>query len=86
MDTSYVIGMHIKVHRSEQICAIGAAMFVATAAGWLSWVHDTMQQMGQQFDMEYQPNPTHSVLYTNIPNDIMKYKSIGGFIEEHTTS
>lgn len=78
-----VIGMPIKVHRSAQTCAIGAAMFAATAAGRFNRVEDAMQQMGQGFDREYRPNPVHSTLYAK---RYAKYTSIGGFIEEYITS
>lgn len=77
-----VIGMPIRVHRSEQTCAIGAAMFAATAAGRFGRVEDAMQQMGQGFDMEFQPNPVHSALYAE---RYAEYTRIGSFIEESLT-
>lgn len=76
-----VIGMPIKVHRSEQTCAIGAAMFAATAAGVFDRVEDAMEQMGQGFDMEYRPQPG----LTNIYNKrYARYTALGNFIEAHT--
>ncbi|MGK6351935.1 ribulokinase [Parapedobacter sp. DT-150] len=77
-----VIGMPIKVHRSEQTCAIGAAMFAATAAGIFTRVEDAMQQMGQGFDMEYLPNPQHMAIYAK---RYTQYAQLGDFIEAHTT-
>ncbi|MFT4203728.1 MAG: ribulokinase [Chitinophagaceae bacterium] len=50
-----VINMPIKVHRSEQSCALGAAMFAATAAGVFEKVEDAMQSMGQGFVKTYFP-------------------------------
>ena len=78
-----VIGMPIKVHRSEQTCAIGAAMFAATVAGRFNRVEDAMQQMGQGFDMEYQPNAAHTALYGK---RYVQYTRIGNFIENHITN
>lgn len=78
-----VIGMPIKVHRSEQTCAIGAAMFAATAAGRFSRVEDAMRQMGQGFDREYHPNPALTTLYAD---RYTLYARVGTFIENHLTS
>ncbi|SKB84347.1 L-ribulokinase [Parapedobacter luteus] len=77
-----VIGMPIKVHRSEQTCAIGAAMFAATAAGVFSCVEEAMQQMGQGFDMEYHPNLQHTAIYAK---RYTQYSSFGDFIETQIT-
>src|SRR5690606_14632445 len=45
-----VINMPIRVHKSEQICALGAAMFAATVAGIYSKVEDAMEALGQGFE------------------------------------
>ncbi|WP_257666352.1 ribulokinase [Parapedobacter tibetensis] len=74
-----VIGMPIKVHGSEQTCAIGAAMFAATAAGVFERVEDAMHQMGQGFDMEYIPNPQRVDIYAK---RYVQYTLLGNFIEE----
>jgi L-ribulokinase len=50
-----VMDMPIKIHKSEQTCAVGAAMFAATAAGLYNKVEDAMQAMGNGFDAEYFP-------------------------------
>lgn len=78
-----IIGMPIKVHRSEQTCAIGAAMFAATAAGRFERVEDAMQQMGQGFDREYQPDPSRTALYAS---RYERYSKTGEFIEKQLTS
>ncbi|MBC7743509.1 MAG: ribulokinase, partial [Flavobacterium sp.] len=44
-----VLNMPIKIHKSEQTCAIGAAMFAATVAGIYPKVEDAMKAMGQGF-------------------------------------
>ncbi len=50
-----VLNMPIRIHNSEQTCAIGAAMFAATAAGIYEKVEDAMQAMGQGFEKTYEP-------------------------------
>ena len=76
-----VIGMPIKVHKSEQTCAIGAAMFAATAARVFERVEDAMQQMGQGFDMEYIPDPNRVGMYAK---RYERYTDLGSFTEENT--
>jgi L-ribulokinase len=73
-----VIDMPIRIHTSEQTCALGAAMFAATAAGLFKKVEDAMDAMGQGFDAEYQPNPANVAIY-KIRYE--KYNRLGSFIE-----
>ena len=58
------IGMPIKVNRSEQTAALGAAMFAATVAGIYPDVLAAMQHMGQGFDADYTPDPARTAVYT----------------------
>jgi L-ribulokinase len=58
-----VMNMPIRIHKSEQTCAAGAAMFAATAAGLYPTVEEAMNTMGQGFDAEYKPNPTAAAIY-----------------------
>ena len=58
-----VIGMPIKVHRSEQTCAIGGAMFAATIAGVYPNIHEAMKSMGQGFDKEFYPDHARQATY-----------------------
>lgn len=60
-----VMNMPIKVHRSQQSCALGAAMFAATAAGIFPRVEDAMAAMGQGFIKEYIPSPEKVAIYEN---------------------
>ena len=53
-----VMNMPIRIHKSEQTCAAGAAMFAATAAGIYDKVEDAMKAMGQGFDAVYHPDET----------------------------
>lgn len=75
-----VMNMPIRIHRSEQTCAIGAAMFAATVAGVYPRVEDAMKAMGQGFDAEYTPNPKKVSLYQK---RYQKYSEAGAFIERN---
>lgn len=74
-----VMDMPIKIHKSEQTCALGAAMFAATAAGIYTKVEEAMNAMGQGFDAEYHPNREKVSIYKK---RYEKYKMLGKFIEE----
>lgn len=76
-----VMNMPIKIHKSEQTCAVGAAMFAATAAGIYSKVEDAMETMGSGFDAEYFPDKEKAVIYTK---RYQQYRSFGKFIETST--
>ena len=73
-----IMGMPIRIHKSEQTCALGAAMFAATAAGIYNRVEDAMNAMGQGFDAEYKPNKNNETIYQERYN---RYKALGAFIE-----
>lgn len=76
-----VMNMPIRIHKSEQTCAMGASMFAATAAGLYNKVEDAMQAMGQGFDAEYHPNQKNVAYYQR---RYEQYKKLGGFIEAQT--
>jgi L-ribulokinase len=73
-----VINMPIRIHRSEQTCALGAAMFGAVAAGIYPKVEDAMEAMGQGFDLNYTPHLEKSAIYNK---RYEHYKEMGKFIE-----
>jgi L-ribulokinase len=75
-----IMNMPIRIHKSEQTCAAGAAMFAATAAGIYNKVEDAMIAMGQGFDAVYQPDKTNAELYAKRYD---RYELLGNFIE-HT--
>ena len=75
--------MPIRIHRSEHTCALGAAMFAATAAGIYNKVEDAMDAMGQGFDAEYHPDPVKAPVYAE---RFRRYQQLGQFIEENTTT
>ncbi len=68
-----VMNMPIRIHKSEQTCAAGAAMFAATVAGIYSKVEDAMQAMGQGFDSTYHPDKINAALYAK---RYKKYKTL----------
>ena len=73
-----VMNMPIRIHKSEQTCALGAAMFAATAAGIYPKVEDAMNAMGQGFDAEYHPDVDKAIVYAI---RYEKYKKLGAFSE-----
>ncbi|HMG68519.1 MAG TPA: ribulokinase [Chitinophagaceae bacterium] len=74
-----VLNMPIRIHRSDQTCAMGAAMFAATAAGIYQKVEDAMNGMGQGFDMTYYPNQKNIEYYGTRYH---RYNELGRFIEK----
>jgi len=78
-----VMNRPIRIHGSEQTCALGAAMFAATAAGLYPKVEDAMAVIGQGFDATYTPDPSKVQLYADRFN---AYSRLGGFIEKETAS
>jgi L-ribulokinase len=77
-----VMNMPIRIHRSEQTCALGAAMFAATAAGIYSKVEEAMIAMGQGFDAEYFPYPERVAVYQQ---RYKRYKQLGVMTEHQST-
>lgn len=75
-----VLNMPIKVCKTDQACALGAAMFAATAAGIYTCVEDAQKAMGSGFAKEYVPRPEHAKAYQAIYE---KYLKIGRFTEEN---
>jgi len=72
-----VLGMTIKVAKTEQACALGAAMFAAVAAGRYEKIEDAQKAMGQGFDAVYQPDETAHRQYIKL---YQKYLSIGKYM------
>lgn len=73
-----VINKPIKVCNTDQACALGAAMFAATAAGVYSKVEDAIASMNSGFSKEYKPNPENVRLYAELYE---KYVRLGKFTE-----
>jgi L-ribulokinase len=58
-----VMNKPLKIHRSDQTCALGAAMFAATIAKIYPDVEEAMSAMGQGFDVCYTPENVSVELY-----------------------
>src|SRR5664279_2271724 len=58
-----IIGLPLRIARSEQTCALGAAMFAATAAGIYRNVELAMSSMGSGFETVYHPRKEYQSLY-----------------------
>ena len=78
-----VLNMPIKVPKSEQTCALGAAMFAATVAGLYPSVEDAKRAMGSGIEKEYRPDPTNAVEYRAMYE---RYSKLGAFIENEILS
>jgi len=76
-----VMNMPIRIHKSDQTCALGAAMFAATAAGLYPKVEEAMAAMGQGFDAAYHPDSKNAAIYAM---RYRKYTDLGKCIETNT--
>lgn len=78
-----VLQMPIRIHQFEHTCALGAAMFAATAAGIYPTVEEAMHAMGGGFDREFFPNKQLLEFYEK---RYFKFKELGNFVEKKTNS
>lgn len=76
---SDVLNMPIKVCRTDQACALGAAMFAATAAGLYPTIEEAQAAMNSGYAAEYRPNAKNVVEYQKIYE---KYCNLGAFSEK----
>ncbi|HTI57448.1 ribulokinase [Mucilaginibacter sp.] len=76
-----VMQMPIRIHQFEHTCALGAAMFAATAAGVYTNVEAAMAAMGGGFDKEYFPDQSKASLYQK---RYQRYLELGKYIEQET--
>ena len=58
-----VLDMPIKVVKSEQACALGAAMFAAVTAGYYDCIETAMDKMGGGFETSYEPIAENTAKY-----------------------
>jgi L-ribulokinase len=75
---SDVLGMNIRVSKSEQACALGAAMFASVAAGIHPSIAEAQSAMGSGFEREYVPMAENAAPY-NLK--YAKYSSLADYIE-----
>ena len=76
---SDVLDMPIQVCNTDQACALGAAMFAATAAGLYRNVQEAQAAMNSGYAAEYRPNAKNVVEYQKIYE---KYRNLGAFTEK----
>ena len=73
-----VLGMPIKVARSEQACALGSAMAAAVVAGVYKNTAEAQKKMGGGIETEYHPIPENVEKYKALYE---QYKKFGKFVE-----
>jgi len=74
-----VLDMPLKVAKTEQTCAFGAAMFAAVVGGAYKRVEDAQKAMGKGFEKEYQPIAENVDAYKLL---YAKYSKLGEFTEK----
>jgi len=67
-----VLGMPIKVAKTEQACAFGAAMFASVVAGIYTNVEAAQQAMGMGFVNTYYPDNKTYTLYQELYQNYLK--------------
>ena len=77
---SDVLNMPVKVCNTDQACALGAAMFAATAAGVYPKVEDAIAAMNSSFAKEYYPDAARAAVYQGLYE---KYLALGKFTEKN---
>jgi L-ribulokinase len=71
-----VFGLDIRVAKSDQAVALGAAMFAAVAAGLHNTVEQAQQCMGSGFEAVYRPDPATSAAYDNLYRQYLEYGAL----------
>lgn len=63
---SDVLNMPIKVVRSQNACALGAAMFASVVAGIYASIEEAQIKMGSGIESEYLPNSKNVMIYDEL--------------------
>ncbi|MDD5698513.1 MAG: ribulokinase [Victivallaceae bacterium] len=71
-----VLDLPVKVAKSEQSCALGAAMFAAVTAGYYPDVETAMKAMGSGFETTYQPIPANTARYAGPYRNYCRYAAL----------
>ncbi len=74
-----VMNRKIRIVRTEQTVALGAAEFAAVVSGIYKDIFEAQRAMGSGFDAEYSPNPSNVAIYEEL---YKRYKVFGDFIEK----
>ncbi len=78
-----VLNMPIKVVKSDQTCALGAAMFASVIAGIYPTVETAQEHLESGIETEYIPNKKQAEIYIRL---YQKYDDLGAFIENRMTN
>ena len=73
-----VLNRPIKVAKSEQAPALGAAMYAAVASGIYTSAKDAINAMGNGFERTYSPEPSLVSIYSSL---YKKFELLGEFVE-----
>lgn len=73
---SNVLNRPIAVVRSEQACALGAAMLAATASGVYQTIEEAQQRMSSGFESTYLPQQEKVDVYGQL---YLRYKQLGAY-------
>ena len=71
-----VLNMPIRIVRSQQTCALGAAMFAAVAAGVYQDIMEAMKYMGADIEVEYKPDTRRARVYEILYQKYLKIAEI----------
>jgi len=72
-----VLNMPIKIAKTEQTCASGAAMFAAVAGGVYHKIEDAQKAMGKGIEKTFTPIKENVNRYTYLDKEYLK---LGNFI------
>lgn len=73
---SNILGVPIKVAKTEQAGALGAAMCAATAAGFFNKLEDAQDKMGCEIIRIYQPNKKNHTIYNDLYQQYLELGSV----------
>ena len=76
---SDVLDMPVKVAKSEQAVALGAAMFGAVVTGIYKSVEEAQKNMGSGFEATYYPDKEKAFIYNTL---YTRYKKLGNILED----
>ena len=76
-----VMNVPIRVPKSDQTCALGAAMCAATVAGLYETVDASMKALGSGWEREYAPRPENAARYAVLYE---RYRRLANFVQEET--
>ncbi len=77
-----VLGRPIKTVKTEQSCALGAAMYATVVAGVHPSIDAAQGAMSSGFEQEFQPRPDRSAVYTAL---YQRYQILGNLQEKATS-